>query len=136
MKNNIIKELEDIVKDEWDVMRKGKFWNLILKKKVTPELYQKLMIEIYQYTRHNSMNQAVAAFVPAPEKLLRFVYHHAYEELGHERMVVYDLKGVGLLDDKKLKANPLPSTEALIGYLYYVAMKYGAQARLGYSFWA
>src|ERR671936_458095 len=33
-------------------------------------------------------------------------------------------------------APPLPATEALIGYLYYVALRYGPIARLGYSFWA
>ena len=33
-------------------------------------------------------------------------------------------------------AVPLPATEALVGYLYYVALRYGAVARLGYSFWA
>ena len=51
-------------------------------------------------------------------------------------MVTHDLKSIDLLDETKLKQNPLPATEALIGYLYYVALRYGAVARLGYSFWA
>lgn len=94
------------------------------------------MLQIYHYSRHNSMNQAVAAFVPAPEGLLRFVYRHAAEELGHERMVTHDLQSIGLLDEADLRKPALPATEALIGYLYYVSLRYGPVARLGYSFWA
>lgn len=94
------------------------------------------MLQIYHYSRHNSMNQAVAAFVPAPEGLLRFVYRHAAEELGHERMVTHDLQSIGLLDEGDLRKPALPATEALIGYLYYVSLRYGPVARLGYSFWA
>ena len=136
MSNDLINELNQMVQIEWSSIKQGKFWNTILTKPVSRELYQKLMIEIYHYTKHNSMNQAVASFVPAPEGLLKFVYQHAYEELGHERMVTHDLKSIDLLDETKLKQNPLPATEALIGYLYYVALRYGAVARLGYSFWA
>src|SRR5687768_18477655 len=92
---------------------------------VTRGLYQDLMLQVYHYSRHNSMNQAVAAFVPAPEGLLKFVYRHAAEELGHERMVVHDLKSIGLFEESDLRRAPLPATEALIGYLYYVALRYG-----------
>jgi pyrroloquinoline quinone (PQQ) biosynthesis protein C len=136
MDKKLINELTQIVEKEWANAKQGKFWNVILNKPVSRELYQKLMIEIYHYTKHNSMNQAVASFVAAPEGLLKFVYQHAYEELGHERMVTHDLEAIGLLDKVKLYQNPLPATEALTGYLYYVALKYGAVARLGYSFWA
>ena len=51
-------------------------------------------------------------------------------------MVTHDLKSIGLLDEADLEATPLPATEALIGYLYYVGLRYGPIARLGYSFWA
>jgi hypothetical protein len=94
------------------------------------------MMQVWHYSRHNSMNQAVAAFVPAPEGLLKFVYRHSSEELGHERMVVHDLKSVDLFREADLEAAPLPATEALIGYLYFVGLRYGPIPRLGYSFWA
>jgi hypothetical protein len=106
----------------------------VLNRPVTREFYHDLMVEIYHYTRHNSMNQAATAFVAAPEGLLKFAYHHAADELGHERMVTHDLESIGLLDRQVLNRAPLPATEALIGYLYFVALKYGPIARLGYSF--
>jgi pyrroloquinoline quinone (PQQ) biosynthesis protein C len=121
---------------EWDKIKQGGFWRRVMEEPVTTELYRDLMLQVYHYSRHNSMNQAVAAFQPAPEGLLKFVYKHAAEELGHERMVVHDLKSIDALREGDLSQAPLPATEALIGYLYYVSLRYGAVARLGYSFWA
>lgn len=128
--------LRQAVDTEWDQIKQGEFWRRVMGEPVSRPLYRDLMLQVYHYSRHNSMNQAVAAFVPAPEGLLKFVYRHAAEELGHERMVIHDLKSVDLFDDADLLAPPLPATEALIGYLYYVALRYGPVARLGYSFWA
>jgi len=128
--------LRKTVDEEWVRIKKGRFWDRVMREPVSRELYRDLMLQVYHYSKHNSMNQAVTAFVPAPEGLLKFVYQHAAEELGHERMVVHDLKSIGLFDDADLSQAPLPATEALIGYLYYVSLRYGAVARLGYSFWA
>jgi thiaminase len=131
-----IDSLREKVEGEWDRIKQGEFWQRVMGAPVTPALWRDFLVQVYNYSRHNSMNQAVAAFVPAPEGLLKFVYRHAGEELGHERMVTHDLKSIGLLDESELNATPLPATEALIGYLYFVALRYGAVARLGYSFWA
>jgi len=131
-----IADLRATVDAEWEQIKKGRFWSRVMSQPVSRGLYRDLMLQVYHYSRHNSMNQAVAAFVPAPEGLLKFVYQHAGEELGHERMVIHDLKSIDLFDDADLSQSPLPATEALIGYLYYVSLRYGAVARLGYSFWA
>lgn len=136
MTRSFIQTLRDTVDAEWAQIKRGEFWRRVLAQPVARPLYRDLMLQVYHYSRHNSMNQAVAAFVPAPEGLLKFVYRHAAEELGHERMVTHDLKSIDLFDEADLTQAPLPATEALIGYLYYVALRYGAVARLGYSFWA
>jgi len=136
MSGNFMDTLKATVDGEWGQIKKGKFWKLVLNRPVTRAFYRDLMIEIYQYTKHNSRNQAVAAFIDAPDGLLRFAYTHAAEEFGHERMVVHDLTSIDLFNKDDLQRKPLPATEALIGYLYYVAIKYGPLARLGYSFWA
>ncbi|HSV36445.1 MAG TPA: iron-containing redox enzyme family protein [Ramlibacter sp.] len=136
MSRAFVSRLRETVEDQWARIKQGEFWQLVMNEPVARPLYRDLMLQVYHYSRHNSMNQAVAAFVPAPEGLLRFVYKHASEELGHERMVIHDLKSIDLLDEKDLEQAPLPATEALIGYLYYVGLRYGPVARLGYSFWA
>jgi hypothetical protein len=133
---NFVNVLRRDVDAQWAQIQRGEFWRLVMARPVTPELYRDLMLQVYHYSKHNSMNQAVAAFVPAPEGLLKFAYRHAGEELGHEKMVTHDLRSIDLLDEADLSKPPLPATEALIGYLYYVALRYGPLARLGYSFWA
>ncbi|MFL9934173.1 iron-containing redox enzyme family protein [Paraburkholderia sp. RL18-103-BIB-C] len=136
MQNNFVHSLRETVNQHWAQIKTGRFWHHVMNNKVSRDFYHDLMVEVHHYTKHNSMNQAVAAFVSAPEGLLKFAYHHAAEEIGHERMVVHDLESVGLLNRDALARAPLPATEALIGYLYFVALKYGPVARLGYSFWA
>jgi pyrroloquinoline quinone (PQQ) biosynthesis protein C len=96
------------------------------------------MLQIFHYTRHNSINQAIAALRIDPEQmpLLRFVYGHAKEELGHERLVLHDLRSIGLLGEDDVLDPPLPATDALINYLYGISFREGAIPRLGYSYWA
>ena len=60
---------------------------------------------------------------------------HALEELGHENMVVNDLKSMGI-DPEIFNSKPLPATDALNGYLDSIAIRGGVIPRLGYSFWA
>ncbi len=136
MSLNFLETLRRIVDDEWATIKKGLFWRAVMEQTVSRSLYRDLMVQVWHYSRHNSRNQAVCAFVDAPEGLLRFVYRHASEELGHERMAVHDLKTVDLFDEADLAKPPLPATEVLIGYLYAVALRYGPVPRLGYSFWA
>ncbi|WP_397451642.1 iron-containing redox enzyme family protein [Pseudomonas sp. NA-150] len=134
--DNFFSELDAIVISGWDKIKKGRYWSRSLEKPITVELYQQVMLQIYHYTRFNSVNQAACAFSadPGQTTLLRFVYKHALEELGHEKMVIRDLESIGALP-ASLPA-PLPPTQALIAYLNDVAIRLGPIARLGYSYWA
>lgn len=134
----LFEELDAAVAAGWARIRRGAFWAHVLDRGMDKDLYVRTMAEIYHYTRHNSVNQAFAAWRVPPEEmaLLRFCYHHADEELGHEKMVVHDLESIGVAADETLAAPPLPATQALIGYLYGVGLFEGAVARLGYSYWA
>src|SRR6478672_2213020 len=134
--SSFVHSLRQAVDAQWADIKRGQFWRLVQQKPATNALYRDMMLQVYHYSRHNSVNQAVAAFVPAPEGLLKFVYRHAAEELGHEKMVIHDLRTIDMWSDTDADSEPLPATEALIGYLYYVSLRYGAIARLGYSFWA
>ncbi|MBI3381925.1 MAG: iron-containing redox enzyme family protein [Aquabacterium sp.] len=136
--NELIKQLDETINREWAVIKAGRFWTQVMSEPVPGELYRLMMEQIYHYTRYNSVNQAAAALRTSPERrrLLKFVYKHAAEELGHEAMVLHDLKSIDLLDNASLQDGPLPPTAALIAYLTQVAMEKGAVARLGYSYWA
>ena len=137
--DELFTRLETAIGDLWSRARDGRFWTHVLENGFDRSLYRLVMVQIYHYTRHNSINQAAAAFGAAPEQmgLLRFVYTHAREELGHEKMVLHDLRVIGLLGlDETIADPPLPATDALINYLYGVALRQGPIARLGYSYWA
>jgi len=131
-------KLQEVVDQQWDEVKKGLFWKHIERHGVSRELWRHILIEIYHYTRHNSINQAVAAYRVKPEMsgLLSFCYKHASEELGHEHMIVHDLKSIGFTDPGQYETYPLPPTQSLISYLYYISLEQGAIPRLGYSFWA
>lgn len=135
----LFERLDRSIDELWAHASNGEFWRHVLTHGFDRELYRITMTQIYHYTRHNSVNQAVAAFRADPDQigLLRFVYGHADEELGHEKMVLHDLRAIGLLGpDDGIDEPPLPAVDALINYLYGIALREGPVARLGYSYWA
>lgn len=136
MQVNAISALDQTISAEWGRIKQGEFFS-VAKDGLPRELYISAMEQIYHYTLHNSINQATAAFMTQAEdtSLLKFAYKHALEEAGHEKMVLKDLRSIGYQFDPA-KSRPLPATQALIGYLYYVSLKQGAGPRLGYSYWA
>jgi hypothetical protein len=135
----LFERLDRSIAELWTQASNSEFWRHVLTCGFDRELYRIAMTQIYHYTRHNSLNQAVAAFSADPDDigLLRFVYGHANEELGHEMMVLHDLRAIGLLGlDDSIDEQPLPAVDALINYLYSIALREGPVARLGYSYWA
>jgi pyrroloquinoline quinone (PQQ) biosynthesis protein C len=136
--HDLFARLDATIAHQWARAGASDFWRSIVSNGCSRELYRITMVQIFHYTRHNSINQAVAALRTDPTdwQLLRFMYGHAKEELGHERLVVHDLKAIGLMGDDERVDPPLPATDALINYLYGVALREGAISRLGYSYWA
>ena len=134
----LFEPLDRAIGQRWADARQGRFWQHVCAHGCSPELYRLTMLQIFHYTRHNSINQAVSALRADPEQLalLRFSYEHAREELGHEQMVLHDLRAAGLFEAGQPIEPPLPATDALINYLYGVALREGPVPRLGYSYWA
>ena len=138
LQGELFARLDLAIGDLWAGARAGRPWRHVTEVGMNRDLYRLTMAQLFHYTRHNSINQAVAAFRAEPDEiaLLRFAYEHAQEELGHERMILHDLRSCGLLRPDEPLADPLPATDALINYLYGVALREGPVARLGYSYWA
>ncbi len=138
MIDSLFARLDTVVADGWAAIRRGPYFRHVLERGMSADLYRSTMVQIYHYTRYNSVNQALAVYRVPPERthLLGYCYRHAGEELGHERMVIRDLESAGMLTAGLLEAPPLAPTQALIGYLYHVALNLGAVPRLGYSYWA
>lgn len=134
--NQYFKTLDNVVNDGWETIKQGEFWNFVMNNEVPVEFYQLVMLQVYHYTKYNSVNQAACAYSANPDDnhMLRFIYKHAMEELGHQNMVVRDLTSIDAMPET-IPA-PLEPTQALISYLNDVALRAGPIARLGYSYWA
>ena len=105
-------------------------------KKVQFALY---MLETYQYTKHNPINQALVGTRytdDIPNKYRSFCYKHAREETGHENMALRDIRALGFVLPTIQSLKPLPATETLIAYLYWISSQGNPFRRLGYSYWA
>lgn len=105
---------------------------------ISKDLYALWLIETYHYTRHNSRNQAlVGVRNPGDDpQYQRFCFQHAADEAGHEQMALHDLRALGYEIDKQNITRPLPETQTLIAYLYWISTTGIPSQRLGYSFWA
>ncbi|MEX2499098.1 MAG: iron-containing redox enzyme family protein [Wenzhouxiangellaceae bacterium] len=131
--------LNSRVKDVWnDIFNTSKMVSAIRDGVVDPRLYALYMIETYHYTSHNARNQALVGVQAKGihPNYMKFCFHHAYEETGHENLALADVKSLGLDIEPSSLPKPLPATEVLIAYLYWVASNGNPLQRLGYSFWA
>jgi len=101
-------------------------------------LYALYLIETFHYTSHNARNQAlVAVRLPTQDvAYMRYCFRHSLEETGHEQMAAHDLGTLPSVLQGAPIPPPLPETEVLIGYLYWMALHGNPVQRLGYSFWA
>ncbi|ABE57013.1 TENA/THI-4 protein [Shewanella denitrificans OS217] len=132
-------KLEQKVATMWDsILTNSPFIHEVLDGKATKALYAIYMTETYHYTKHNAKNQALVGIMgkDLPGKYLSFCFHHAHEEAGHELMALSDIASIGFDREDVLSSKPLPATETLIAYLYWISATGNPVQRLGYSYWA
>lgn len=102
--------------------------------------YAIYLTQAYHYTYHTARNQGLVGVNARNRDVhyMRYCFEHALEETGHELMALHDLKAIGIrfVDPQQDLPRPLPSTELLVAYLYYVATQGNPVQRLGYSYWA
>jgi pyrroloquinoline quinone (PQQ) biosynthesis protein C len=121
-----------------EILSTSRFVQAIKSGEITKQLYGLYLIETYHYTRHNARNQALVG-VRCPEEqrqYQKFCFVHASEEVGHEQMALHDLVSLGLKDAPPAIPPPLPATDVLTGYLYWISYQGNPLQRLGYSYWA
>ena len=136
--NTFFATLEQETATSWNKIYAGSFWQHLRNNGLDRELYICLMTQIYGFTKYTSQNQALAATKVTSDrlKLLRFCLEHAFEEAGHDLMVLNDLEKVGVDREITINTPLLPATQAFTAYVFRIASEYDATARLGYSYWA
>lgn len=120
-----------------DILKNSRLVKAIRSGAVTRELYAIYLMETYHYTLHNARNQALVALRDTGSPVYsKFCFEHAADESGHELMALHDLRSLGFDLQAFETTAPLPATETLIAYLYWVASHGNSRRRLGYSYWA
>ncbi len=135
-----LEKLEFEIAENWKkILNKSSLTPLVLSGEFDKRLYGLYLLETYQYTLHNSRNQALVGAKlesDADIQYLKFCLKHAYEEAGHELMALHDLKSLGNITLPKPLPKPMRSTEVLVAYLYRISEVGNLKGRLGYSLWA
>jgi len=96
---------------------------LFLGADVPKEAYAMFLRETYHLSKHTSRFICAAAsrMTDAQEAIRTRFMHHALEEDGHHKFALKDLKNIGYDSDYALNSRPLPGTEAIISFHYYLA---------------
>jgi hypothetical protein len=130
--------LDKIISDTWNkILNESKLVEAINSNSFDKYLYAIYMVETYHYTSHNARNQAlVGTTFPENPVYAKYCFHHASEEVGHEKMAYHDLISIGINESAFTIPAPLPETEILISYLYWISSNGNPIRRLGYSYWA
>lgn len=136
---SFFKTIDDRIATKWDELLSGsKLAQAIHSGEIKKSLFAIYMIETFHYTSHNARNQALVGVRDASNPVYtKFCFQHAAEEVGHEKMALHDLKNIIGFDNLEIAIpKPLPETETLIAYLYWISATGNPLQRLGYSYWA
>ena len=138
---NKIEELQALIRSEWkQALSEPRIANFVDTAAANDRrIIAIYLIQVYHYAFHTARNQALvgANLDNTHTQYMQFCFEHALEETGHELMALHDLASIGIkFEGRETIPEPLPSTELLIAYLYYVATQGNPVQRLGYSYWS
>lgn len=132
-------KLDQIAEKTWgEILDNSRFVRWVMEGKMDKRGWATYLVQTYHYTLHNSRNQAMVGVTMASgnPQYQKFCFEHAMEETGHELMALHDASSLGFSKEELVQERPLPETEVLIAYLYWISAKGNPLQRLGYSYWA
>jgi pyrroloquinoline quinone (PQQ) biosynthesis protein C len=144
---NLITELHQLMYREWEtILKTNPFTLSLMSGKADKRLFALYLTQVYHLTRHNPVNQALVAqnilnnnpykILSQKTRYMKFCFHHAEEEVGHEYMALHDLKNLGVEVQENEMPDALAATKVFIDKVYDIALNAHPAARLGYSYWA
>lgn len=134
-----LNQLDLILESVWnEILSQSKLVQAIFKGDICKALFVMYMLETYHYTKHNTKNQALVGVrnLTLPHRYTSYCFKHAREEIGHEDMALRDIANLDFVLPEIKNLKPLPATEVLIAYLYWISFQGNPIQRLGYSYWA
>ncbi len=111
-------------------------FNLLQKNEFTLESYRWYLRETFFHTRENPISQLIAtrSFSRNQHELLSRYVGHARSEISHDLLALRDFVALGGSEEEIRSGQPLPDTEAMIGYTYACAHADSPLKYLGYLF--
>jgi 3-oxoacyl-[acyl-carrier-protein] synthase III len=100
---------------------------------LTRDHYARFLVEVFHYAKHTPRLLAAAASRLGSEcrELAARFLENAREEAGHDLWALADLRAMGHPTDRLADSVPLPSTEALVAYSYYLVNYVDPRGLLG-----
>jgi pyrroloquinoline quinone (PQQ) biosynthesis protein C len=123
-------------KMEVQTLLKRPEFGLLQKNEFTLESYRWYLRETYYHTRENPISQLIAtrSFSRSDHDVLSKYVGHARSEISHDQLALNDFVSLGGSEAEVRSGQPLPDTEALIGYTYSCAYSDTPLKYLGYLF--
>jgi hypothetical protein len=137
-----IVKLDNIIASFWNDLFKSSQSEYVKKAidKKDVRLYCIYLIQLYHWSSWAARCLGLAGANPynRNDSLMTHYFDHAKEETGHEKMALNDLQNIGITinDPKKDLPKPLPTTEALVAYVKYLAGCDQPYKMLGYDYWS
>lgn len=92
---------------------------------ITRELYVAFLTQAYHHVRHTvPLMMAVGSRLPSSHRwLLDEVAHYIEEEMGHDEWILSDIEYAGGDRNAARLSQPLPATDAMVGFAYDVTTR-------------
>ncbi len=102
----------------------------------TKDHYIGMMQQIYLQVRENPSLQALSTskFRGAQRDIIKMYLKHAVSEVGHDDLVLDDLKALGVDVSKMRHQKPIPSVAACIAFPYWAIHQLNPMTYLGFIF--
>lgn len=86
-------------------------------------IYTRFLVQSYFHVREAPSVYAMAGarILPRDEPVRAWLLRHAVEEYGHDMWIRNDLSALGVDAHSRLAAAPAAPTQALVGWMHYVA---------------
>lgn len=121
---------------EMQAIKKRPEFAFLNETKVPLESYKWYLRETYHHTKENPISQLIAlrSFDRSNHELMTKYILHARSEITHDQLALNDYCVLGGNREVATSSQPLPDTEAMIGYTYYCAYSDTPLKYLGYLF--
>jgi pyrroloquinoline quinone (PQQ) biosynthesis protein C len=117
-----VDELEREVAPNRNRLLGAAFFGALRNGTLTRAQYGRFLVEVFHYSRHTPRLLAAASSKLKFEDqgLFDRFMENAHEEAGHDRWALQDLASLGWNIEQVITSDPLPSTEAMVAFSYYV----------------